>query len=140
MNSILGNHPMGKIIEKNITLKQLLQQLTNDNKKLQQSHEVILRLEKKNSVLAMIVTASHEINQPLSVLSGNVEILQMSLEKENISLNNQQLEMFVRAFESIDKIKDISMKYRRTKNISFGSYIENTEMVFFDGQDNEVRE
>jgi len=118
-----------------VSEKKRYEELKEFSDKLKKSQDEIIRLEKKNSVLAMIVTANHEINQPLTVLSGNIELLQMSLESSSVNLSNQQLNMFERAFESIDKISDILEKYRNTKKISFGFYTDKTEMVFFDGKD-----
>jgi len=112
----------------------------NENKKLTETIEKykmaqdkIIELEKRNSVLAMIVTTNHDLNQPLTVLNGNLDLFLNSL--DNDYLNENQKKFLFKVRESFDKINTILKKYRETKNISFGKYHGKTTMVVFDEEE-----
>ncbi len=98
--------------------------------RLKHTHERLLELERQSSILAMAVTANHEINQPLTVLSGNLFLLKDSLTGQQ--LTEQQLKYMERMERAITRIKNILEKYRRTDNIHFQNYSENTKMVVFE--------
>jgi len=97
--------------------------------KLREAQSKIFYLEKKNAALAMAITANHEINQPLMILQGNLEMLQMSLEKkkalkkEIAYINNME--------KSINRIKNILSKFLNNHKIDFGEYAVSSEMVVF---------
>ncbi len=97
---------------------------------LKKTHERLLELERQSSILAMAVTANHEINQPLTVLSGNLFLLRESLDMNN--LTEKQIEYMQRLERAIMKIKTILEKYRNADSIRFKNYIENTKMVIFE--------
>ncbi len=82
-----------ELIDEQIKSTELLRM----NNELKYTHDEIINLEKKNSVLAMIVTANHEINQPLTILSGNIDILKERLKKETIDIEKYSL-IFDRVF------------------------------------------
>ncbi len=97
---------------------------------LKQSQERILELERRNSILAMITTTNHEINQPLTVLNGNLFLLKDSL---NIAkLTKEQQSYFQRIDHAIEKIRDILIKYRRAESMRLESYSGKEKMVVFD--------
>ncbi len=97
---------------------------------LKRTHQRLLELERQSSILAMAVTANHEINQPLMVLSGNLFLLKESLDLEKLS--EKQLEYLERMERAIYKIKSLLEKYRNADSIRFQNYLEDTKMVIFD--------
>ncbi len=97
---------------------------------LKHNQERLLELERQSSILAMAVTANHEINQPLTVLSGNLFLLKESLSGRD--LTDQQLKYMERMERAINKIKNILEKYRNADAIHFQEYAENTKMVVFE--------
>ena len=97
---------------------------------LKHNQERLLELERQSSILAMAVTANHEINQPLTVLSGNLFLLKESLSGRDLS--DQQLKYMERMERAINKIKNILEKYRNADAIHFQEYAENTKMVVFE--------
>jgi PAS domain S-box-containing protein len=103
------------------------QDLIDSYLELKRKNEEIASLEQKNVALAMAVTTNHEINQPLMVLSGNLEILQMVTE---VTSSNEKY--FTRIFESVEKIRAILAKYRNPKGVSIERYLDNTPMLVFE--------
>ena len=102
---------------------------------LRKSQQQILELERRNSILAMIATTNHEINQPLTVLSGNLFLLQESLGKDK--LNKQQLKLFERLERSVEKITVILEKYRKAASMRFEKYSSDAQIVVFDDENPE---
>lgn len=98
--------------------------------RLKHTHERLLELERQSSILAMAVTANHEINQPLTVLSGNLFLLKESL--SGAQLSEQQIKYMQRMERAILRIKNILEKYRNADTIHFQNYSENTKMVVFE--------
>ncbi len=94
----------------------------------QKKNEDLLQdMEKKNSALAMAVTANHELNQPLTVLQGNIEMLYFSIAEPNGKQERYQK----RITESIDKMSDILSKYRSSTEFIYEKYAQHTDMVVF---------
>lgn len=100
---------------------------------LKKSGDKVLDLERRNSILAMIATTNHEINQPLTVLSGNLFLLQESLGRSN--LNEQQIKLFERLERSVEKIKTILEKYRKAASMRFEKYSNDAQIVVFDDKE-----
>ena len=97
---------------------------------LKRTREEIIQLEKKNAVLAAAVTANHEINQPLTVLQGNFDLLRQSLEQQD--LTDKQQRFLARIQESMEKIAAILKKFADSTSIRFEDYLEGRKMVVFD--------
>ena len=89
-----------------------------------------IKEEKIKAVLAMAVTANHEINQPLMQIQGNMELLNETL--KNYELSEKQTKFINRVYNGIDKINDVLDKFLTNTNISFIEYIADNEMVSFD--------
>ena len=116
--------------------KKLHKQVVLHKKKLENSYlnlksaqNVIIDLEKRNSILAMIVTANHEINQPLTVIKGNLYLFQMSLKK--VVPSKLQTKTIEKIKEAIKMMETTLHKYRQMKNYKISSYAddENVKMV-----------
>ncbi len=97
---------------------------------LKNTHQKLIELERESAVLAMAVTANHEINQPLTVLSGNLFLLKESLSSKE--LTPKEMEYLDRMERAIVKIKAILEKFRNPHSIKIQKYIEDTKMVVFD--------
>jgi len=70
---------------KNELIKKQKSKLMNTLKNLSEKQDAIMELEKQNSVMAMVITANHEINQPLMTMKGNVELLQMTIKPDYLN-------------------------------------------------------
>ena len=107
--------------------------IMEQQKKLRQSLELLsaaqselIAAEQKNTLLAMAVTANHEINQPLMVIKGNLDLFDMKLKKLNYDAYDKYIE---RINESIDNIKGILEKYRNLDHFKFTDYVNKDQMI-----------
>lgn len=87
----------------------------------------LMEAEQKNSALAMAVTANHEINQPLMIISGNLEFLELYCGKD------EKNEKYIKRIkESISRIDNILKKMRdieQTENLEFQQYAGGRSMI-----------
>jgi DNA-binding response OmpR family regulator len=102
----------------------------NTQLELRKAREEIIRLEQQNAALAVAVTANHTINQPLTVLQGNFELFQGSLEKG--LLTEKQQRFLTRMKESIERIKTFLFEMTDSTSIHFENYLESRKMVIFE--------
>jgi len=98
--------------------------------KLRNFQNHVLELERRNSILAMVATTNHEINQPLTVISGNLFLLRETIGEGHIT--KEQLKLFERLGRSVSKIKDILRKYRNADFMHFEKYSKDAQIVVFD--------
>ncbi len=109
--------------------------LKESYQKLQDAQNEIIGLERKNTVLAMAVTANHEINQPLMILEANIEMLFMSLPEE---LKNEKINRYIkRASESVERIVNILEHFKKNEIVEFEDYGGDTNMVSFNCNEEE---
>lgn len=88
-----------------------------------------IALEQKNSILAMIVTANHELNQPLTGAIANFDYFKLLISKKEMTAD--QNECIAKIESSLDEIKDILSKFRKAQSFSFENYISDVKMVSF---------
>ncbi len=103
----------------------------NTHLALKRAQKEIVGLERKNAVLAMAVTANHEINQPLTVLQGNFDLFRNTVTGD---LTDKQQKFLTKMQTSIEKIQDILTKFSDSASIHFEDYLEDQKMVIFDRQ------
>jgi DNA-binding response OmpR family regulator len=102
----------------------------NTHLELRKAREEIIRLVQKNAALAVAVTANHTINQPLTVLQGNFELFQGSIEKN--LLTEKQQRFLNRMKESIERIKTFLLEMTDSPAIHFENYLGSRKMVVFE--------
>ncbi|MCP4149247.1 MAG: response regulator [bacterium] len=102
----------------------------NTHVRLREAEKEIRELEQKNTVMAMAVTANHEINQPLTVMQGNFELYRSTLNTEE--LTDKQKKYFKKIADSIEKISCILKKYIHFKSARLKEYTDDTELIAFD--------
>jgi len=109
-----------------------IQKLKKANIRLKEEHAKVLNLERIRSAYAMAVTANHELNQPLMVLKGRLELLQMSMDESN----EAQMKQMQKIEKVFDEVMDVLEKYRKSdRNIHFELYAGDEEMVVFDEEE-----
>jgi len=59
-------------------LENTISELTLANRKIQEQQQAIIQEEKLNVLLQMAGATAHELNQPLMILLGNIELLELS--------------------------------------------------------------
>ncbi len=92
----------------------------------------LIELERKNSALAMAVTAAHEINQPLSVLKMSTEMFITLTQQASPDITDRYRNITDRINQSFEKIDSILRKYREAENMRLEKYNNETMMVVFD--------
>ncbi|MDD3052016.1 MAG: tetratricopeptide repeat protein [Candidatus Cloacimonetes bacterium] len=117
-------------VKMNDLLQQQKKSLEETLKNLKVAQNEILELERKNSILAMIVTANHELNQPLMILRSRVDMLLLSLGNENFTESQQRY--LKKIDESFERIDNILKKYRDSENLRFEEYAGDDSMIIFD--------
>jgi len=119
-----------EIVSRNSDLYNQKKDLEESYQNLKKAQEEILDLERKNSILAMIVTTNHEINQPLTSALGNLYILEMKLDKAQID-DMTYKKHIVKTRESLNLINLILTKYRETNHYDISDYVDGVKMVKF---------
>ena len=97
---------------------------------LQKAQREIIKLEQKNAAMAMAVTANHEINQPLTVLRGNFDLFQNTLDRT--SLTDKQQKFLMKMQEAMEKVQVILKKFKNSTSIHFENYLGTQKMVVFE--------
>ncbi len=87
----------------------------------------IVQLEKKNTALAMAVTANHELNQPLMILRGNLDMLIQSMNQDR--LTDGQKKFIERIDQSMDRMKTILGKFRELHDFRLEDYSDGAQMI-----------
>jgi two-component system sensor histidine kinase/response regulator len=102
----------------------------NTHLQLKQAQKEIIRLEQKNAVLAMTVTAGHELNQPLTVLSGNFQLLQSRLSQ--MPLGDKEQKYLAKMGNAIQKVQELLKKFSDAKSVRLEDYVGDQKMVVFE--------
>ncbi len=93
-------------------IKNYTRKLEESYSKLEASQEEKLHLEKQNALMSIAVTTTHELNQPLTVMQGYLELLRDTLNKDGMSGNQEKyLERIQQSFLKMQKILE---RFRRS--------------------------
>ncbi len=115
--------------KKNQELEEMNDELKEMYDKLSSAQDEIINLERKNSIYAMAVTANHEINQPLMIIKGNIEMLVMKFGNESI---NPYLKRIDEATVRIDRILT---RYKDNREYKMQAYSDEIDMVVFEEEE-----
>jgi tetratricopeptide (TPR) repeat protein len=114
------------LAEANDRLQEKNDELEKSYEALQKAQNEVIELERVQSIIAMAVTANHELNQPLMIISGNLDLLGMSLEADPDPLRSHYMK---RSKEALERIRNILNTMSNIERISFADYSEATPMV-----------
>lgn len=104
-------------------LEVLLQDSIQAYTKLKETQEKLIQAEQKNAILAMAVTANHEMNQPLMVISSALDLLK-------IKINNPEYNSyFDKITHSVEKIESLLDQFKNIKDIHFTQYLDDVNML-----------
>ena len=116
-------------IKKPFNVVELLARV-NTHLELRKAQKEMIKLEQKNALLAVAITANHEINQHLTVLKGNLELFQRSLDKSK--LTDKHRNYLDKMDKSIGKIQAILKKISEFDSVHFENYLDDKKMAVFD--------
>ncbi len=96
--------------------------------KFRESNKLLLEMEKINTFAATVVTANHEIKQPLTLINLSTAALRRETSKENIS--KEAIEKRIEYIENAAKeIMEVLDKLTDIKKPKFVEYINNLKMI-----------
>lgn len=111
------------ILKQNNELQKMNQRLEEAYVKLKEDQEKLLDMERLKSVLAMAVTTNHELNQPLTVIQGCMEMLAI----KHPDLENDK--HINKVLESVELIVQRMQKFSNFDKIIYKKYTENVDMI-----------
>lgn len=101
-------------------------QLKNLNRELIETQEKLIESERKRTFLATVIAANHEMNQPLTSLLGNVNLLQMHLKQTEDEKSKKYLE---RIELSTERISSILQKLQEIEDPTLVEYFGSLKMI-----------
>lgn len=105
------------IKDHNKQLTEAYDEMEKSFRELKNSQEDRIEREKESAVKAASFTATHEINQPVTVIQGYLDLFLESLNKE--SLNQLQKKYLLRIEEGLKKLVNIINNFRRHSHLYF---------------------
>ncbi|MCD4828460.1 MAG: response regulator [Candidatus Cloacimonetes bacterium] len=102
---------------------------------LKEYYDRMIEVEKKNMALAMAVTANHEMNQPMMIMKGNLDMFLISVEK-NKSIDDHQRGYLSKIDNAMKRMSDILDKFKQATTMSFENYTSQSRMIVFNEDDN----
>jgi CheY-like chemotaxis protein len=106
----------GDIIkEYNRQLRESFGEMQKSYRELMDSQEELVEREKKNALKALSTNATHEMNQPITVIQGYLDMLIESLDMN--SLNAMQKKYLTRIQEGLNKLIAIIARFTKYSNI-----------------------
>jgi len=88
----------------------------------------LVESEKKHIFSALIVSANHNINQPLTVIKGNLDLLKWNMEEK---LTSEDLKLIDRSLNAVDIIKNILGNMSEMELPEYTNYIGSIDMIDF---------
>jgi DNA-binding response OmpR family regulator len=88
----------------------------------------LIKKEKNEAFFATVVSANHEINQPLTVLKGSMQMLELFFRKD-FEKNQSILKHMKKSFDSIVIIEEILNKMKYIKDPAYTKYLSNIQMI-----------
>lgn len=105
------------IKEYNRQLRDSYGEMQRSYQDLMDSQEKLVELEKKSAVKALSANATHEMNQPLTVIQGYLDMLIESLDMD--SLDHMQQKYLSRIQEGLNKLIAIIARFTKYSHIFF---------------------
>ena len=85
--------------------------------------------EKLSGVMEMAITAAHELNQPLAVISGNSQLLMKYTDKNS----RGKMEKYINSIlEQVDRLAELTKKFSRVVSYKTKAYGQNIKIVDID--------
>lgn len=119
-----------ELSEKNRQIFEQKRELEESYRQLQESQDEIIELEKQNTIMAMAVTTNHELNQPLTVMQGYLEMLKESIHPSD--LTEKQWKFLNRIEDSFKRMNTILEKFRKSPSAQLQDYVKDKKMIVFD--------
>jgi two-component system, NtrC family, sensor kinase len=110
------------IIELNRDLEQKVQlrtaELEEKNRLLVQTREELLRVEKLAAIGELAAGVAHEINNPMAIIRGNTELLQLSVAED--ADNREEVDTIFQQVKRVERIVSNLQKFARREQREMG--------------------
>jgi len=118
-----------KLQQSNAELSRVVAELEEVNRKIQEQQESLIEEERLKVLLQMAGATAHELNQPLMVLMGNIQLMEMESEiPENIA------ERITKITGAANRISDIVKKIQTLRHDESKSYAGGKTILNLDQQ------
>ena len=111
------------IIELNRDLEEKVQlrtaELEEKNRLLVQTREELLRVEKLAAIGELAAGVAHEINNPMAIIRGNVELLQLSVPED--APNREEVDTIFQQVKRVERIVSNLLKFARREQMVHGT-------------------
>jgi len=111
------------IIELNRSLEQKVQlrtaELEEKNRLLVQTREELLRVEKLAAIGELAAGVAHEINNPMAIIRGNTELLQLSVPED--AHNREEVDTIFQQVKRVERIVSNLLKFARREQMEHGA-------------------
>ncbi|KAA3600981.1 MAG: tetratricopeptide repeat protein [Calditrichaeota bacterium] len=111
---------------KNVELVKLNDKLSKTLQELKEAQEQLVEAEKNKMFLAMVTTANHQLNQPLSVIQGNLELIK---HKTYQKLDQETKIHLDKISKNVFRCSEILRSLGEIKKPDYISYIGKVNMV-----------
>jgi two-component system NtrC family sensor kinase len=106
---------MDMLREYNSQLTQTLDEMQASFIELKESQDITVAREKQNALKTLSITASHEMNQPVTVIQGYLDLLKQSMDPD--SLTPSQQKYLDRIEKGLAKLTDTLEKFRKSSHL-----------------------
>ena len=121
MSRSLGERE-NSIIELNHNLEQKVRlrtaELEEKNRLLVQTREELLRVEKLAAIGELAAGVAHEINNPMAIIRGNTELLQLSVPED--ASNREEVDTIFQQVKRVERIVSNLQKFARRERREMG--------------------
>ena len=111
-----------RIIELNHSLEQKVQlrtaELEEKNRLLVQTREELMRAEKLAAIGELAAGVAHEINNPMAIIRGNTELLQLSVPED--ASNREEVDTIFQQVKRVERIVSNLQKFARSGHREMG--------------------
>jgi len=111
-----------RIIELNRDLEEKVQlrtaELEEKNRLLVQTREELLRVEKLAAIGELAAGVAHEINNPMAIIRGNTELLQLSVPEDDP--NREEVDTIFQQVKRVERIVANLLKFARREQRELG--------------------
>ncbi|HEY5512250.1 MAG TPA: cache domain-containing protein [Geomonas sp.] len=111
-----------RIIELNRSLEQKVQlrtaELEEKNRLLVQTREELVRVEKLAAIGELAAGVAHEINNPMAIIRGNTELLQLSVPED--ASNREEVDTIFQQVKRVERIVANLLRFARRERREMG--------------------
>jgi two-component system cell cycle response regulator len=114
-----------------IKMKKMQDELVNLNKELKRVQDKLIEKEKESVVVEMAGAASHELNQPLTAILGNLQLILAKLAPDD-----PLTERVSKVLNQVDRMVELVKKIGKITRYKTKRYAENVNIIDIDKSSN----